>query len=274
MKRISSIILLLLIQASLYADEPFFANGFAEGAVTYIFAENVRIRTSPEIKDGNVADTLGPGHEIAVIKNEEGMLALNGLNENWLSVKYKISGKERIGYVWGGLLAVAWVKSGSDLVLAGLKKYSESAGLEAECRIVRGGKIISSLPVDLHYLPENEVLSYRYSVSMALHDSRGLSGLEKVVSINCSYGACAYPYGNVWVGIAKGKLYYLVKDSSVSEGGVFHVEEKVVFPADDKSLKDEVIVVTESSDFDEELNDYRLKERRERRLRWRNLTME
>lgn len=274
MKRISSIILLLFTSALLYADDPFFAGGFAEGAVTYVFAEEVRVRTAPEIKEGNVADTLSPGHEIVVIKNREKMLSLNGISENWLHIKYKAGGKEKRGYVWGALLSIAWIKNGSDLVLTGLRKYSEAGGLEAECRIVRGGRIISSVPVDLHYLPEGKELVYRYSVSMSLHDNMGLTGLERIVSIACNYGACAYPYGSVWVGIAKDKLCYLVKDTGVSEAGVFHVSEKVVFPADDRSLKDEVIVVTESSDFDGELNDYRIKERRERRLRWRNFKLE
>lgn len=274
MKRVSSIIFLLLTSVILYAGEPFFSNGFADGSATYIFGENVRIRTTPEIKENNVADTLNPGHEVFIIKNEEKTLALNGVSENWLYVKYKVSGKEKRGYVWGALLSIAWIKNGNDLVLAGLRKYSDNSGLEAECRIIRAGKIISSVPVDLHYLPESKDLMYRYSVSMTLHDNRGLTGLEKIVNINCNYGACAYPFGNVWVGIAKGKLYYLAKDTGVSEAGVFHVEERVVFPADDKSLKDEVIIITESSDFDEELNDYRLKEKKERRLRWKNFRME
>lgn len=274
MRRIFSIIILMTISAVLYADEPFFANGFAEGALTYVFAEDVRIRTTPEIKEGNVADTLGPGHEIVIIKNQDKTLSLNGLKENWLYAGYKVSGKEKKGYVWGALLALAWVKRGDDLLLTGIRKYSESGGLSAECRLIRAGKILSSVPVDLHYLPESSELMYRYSVSMSLHDNRGLAGLENVVGISCSYGACAYPYGNVWVGMAKGKLYYLVKDSSVAEGGVFHVQERVVFPADDKSLKDGVVVITESSDFDEEQNDYILKERKERRMRWKNFRLE
>ena len=273
MKRIPVIFIISLFTVLLYADEPFFNYGFAQGALTFIFAENVRVRTGPVIKNGNVADTLGPGHEVRIIQNDEKTLTLNGICENWLHVKYTARGKEKTGYVWGALCAIAYTKAGNELVLAGIRKYSENRGLEAECRIVSRGKVISSLPVKLHYLPESSVMTYRYSVSMGLHDSKGLEGLSNVVSISCEYGACGYPYGNIWVGYSPGKLYYLGTDTSVSEAGVFHVEERFVFPSDDNRLKNRVIVVTESSEFSEELNDYKSAERKERTLVWKNFRL-
>lgn len=274
MKKFYSIIIVLLIPVIQYADEPFFDNGFSDGAITYVFAQNVRIRTTPEIKEGNVADTLNTGHEVIILNNEKTIFTLNGIRENWVQVKYKLRGKDNKGYVWGALLSISWIKNGNDLVLTGLRKYSETKGLEAECRILRGEKIISSIPVKLHYMPLSDELLYRYSVSMVIHDNKGLTGLENLISINCNFGACGYPYGNVWLGIARDKLYYLAKDTRVSEAGLFNMSEKVVFPSDNKSLKDEVIIVTENYDFDEEINNYRLTEKKERRLKWKNFRLE
>lgn len=249
-------------------DTPLFSYGFQADHTTYVFADNVRVRTAPLIKDGNITDTLSPGHELFILKVDETSLEMNGITENWLYVKYKIGGMEKKGYVWGGLVAIAWVKSGKDLVLTGLRSFKEGKGLESECRLVRDGKILSSIPVRLHNLSDGSPFMYRYSVKMTLHDSKGLEGLKNIVSIYCLYEACGYPRGNVWIGIADSKLYYIESDTSVSEAGVFHVEERLVFPSDDKSLKNSVKRVTESYEFDESTSDYKLSEKKEIIYMW------
>jgi len=275
MKRYILILLLLIPLTGKGDDENIVYNySFNENAETFIFGNNSRLRKAPEIKGDNIVETLPAGYPVRILEKKSQTMALNGFREYWYRVSFFKSGKKNTGYIWGGLLSAAYVKKGKDILLLGFSKYSED-GFEGECRLVRKGKIISSLPVKLHFLPSGEEEPfYGYSISMKINNSMGLSGLENVVSIYNEYAACGYPRGNVWVGVASGKLYYLGTDSSVSEAGVFQYEEQMIFPSQDKSLKDEVRLVIESFDFDEKINDYRLSDRKEKRYLWRNFRME
>lgn len=248
---------------------------FVEGGSTYIFGENVRVRKAPEIKEDNISETLPAGYAVKILQKTDTAMAQNGFREYWCKVSFTKSGKEMQGYVWGGFIAAGHLAIGKDLLLLGFKKHEEEHGFTGECRLIRDGKIISSVPVMLHFIPSGEANPfYGYSISMKLNDSLGLTGLEHVAAINNDYGACGYPHGNIWVGIAKGKLYYLGIDSSVSEAGVFHYEEQMIFPSQDKTLKGEVRLVIENFEFDEKINDYRLTDRKEKRYVWKNFKLE
>lgn len=148
MKRTAIIIMLISASVIVRAeDNQLFSFGFHENAVTYVFAENVRVRKAPGIEEGNVIDTLNPGHEVFIVKVDDKLFSMNGISENWLYVKYSVGGKEKKGYVWGGLVSIAWIKNGKDFILTGMRKYTSLKGLEGECRVVSAGKITASLPV-------------------------------------------------------------------------------------------------------------------------------
>lgn len=249
--------------------------GSLEKGDLYLFDDNVRIRKTPEISDDNVLATLPAGFLVSVTERTEKIMAMNGFSSNWYRVGYSINGKKESGYVWGGLLSIGYIKAGSDIFLLGIKNFDSQKGFTGECRLISGGKIASSLTVQLYDLPDGSANPfYGYNVTLSLNDGMGLTGLSNVVDINCEYGACGYPFGHIWIGIADKKIYYLGKDSSVSEAGVFHYDERMVFPSQDKTLKDEVRLVTESFDFDEKTNDYRLSDRKEKRFIWKNYKME
>jgi len=275
--RIIISVLLILISLPLFAGEKtgIYNFGIIESGGTYLFGDNVRIRKSPEIKEDNVKDTLPAGYAVTVDKKTDKVMSMNGFSSNWYVVSYKNKGKKDSGYVWGGLLSIGYVKSGSDLFLLGIKSFDDKKGFQGECRLVSGGQIASALTIELHDLPEGDTNPfYSYTVSLTLNNGMGLTGLSSVVDIYSQFGACGYPFGHNWIGIAGKKIYYLGKDNSVSEAGVFHYDERMVFPSQDKALKDEVRLVIESFDFDEKIKDYRLSDRKEKRFTWKDYKME
>lgn len=275
MKRYISILLLFIPLAGWSEENIVYHFSFVEGSHTYIFGDDVRVRTSPEIRENNIIETLNSGHPVKVLQKTEKSMAGYGFSEYWCRVSFRKNGKDMTGYVWGGLLAAGHVNIGRDLFLLGFKKYAEEDGFAGECRLIHEGGIVSTLPVMLHFIPSGEADPfYGYSISLKLHDNMGLAGLEKIVSINNDYGACGYPGGNIWIGFAAGKLYYIGIDSSVSEAGVFHYEEQMIFPSQDKTLKGEVRLVIENFEFDEKINDYRLTDRKEKRFLWKNFRLE
>ncbi len=267
--------ILLFLPAVLTGEENIVYNfTFVEGSSTYVFGDNVRVRKAPEVTEINIIDTLPAGYPVKILKKTSKVMAQNGFSEYWYSVSFSRNGKVVTGYIWGGLLAAGYINTGKGLLLLGFKSYGDDE-FTGECRLIRDGRILSSINIKMHFIPSGEPDPfYGYSISLKLNDNMGLAGLDKVVSIYNDYGACGYPRGNVWVGIGGDRLYYIGIDSSVSEAGVFHYEEHMIFPSQDKTLKNEVRLVIESFDFDEKLNDYRLSDRREKRYIWKDFKLE
>ncbi len=244
---------------------------FNENTRTFIFGDNARVRKDPEIKSSNVIDSLPIGEEITIIKKTAVDLTVEGYKAPWYRISYKKNNSISEGYVWGGLLSIGFARDKEKLFLAGIKKYHPGKGFTGECRLIIKGKVLSAIPFEPHYMPDgNNGGYYGYSVSTEIHGSRGLDGLKCVLKFFFNYEACGYPRGNVWIGCTDNKLYYIGKDTSVSEAGVFHVEEKFIFPDENKNVNKEIILVKENYDFDEHIKDYKLTERKEQKFFWRN----
>jgi hypothetical protein len=264
------VLILFTLKISSGEEISVYRYSFLENSGTYIFGDNVRVRKDPEIKNSNAIDKLNTGDKITIIKKTDQVMVIDGYKEYWYKIAYRKNNKDLEGYVWGGLFSICYSVKGDKLFLAGIKKYNDN-GFTAECKLVEKGKVLSSVVFEPHYLPDgiNEGV-YEYTVSAWLEDGKALEGIGNVFRIFFNYEACGYPRGNVWIGYGKDQLYYIGKDTSVSEAGVFHVEEKFVFPSESKSAKNLVILVNDSYDFDERLNDYKLTEKKETKFTWAN----
>lgn len=229
------------------------------------------MRKDPAINNDNITDSLAIGDKVTIIKKSDHYMIVDGYKTPWCRISYKKNNRVTEGYIWGGLLAIGFVQDNEKLILAGIKKYTPEKGFTAECRLVVSNKLVSSVSFQPHYMPDgNNEGVYGYAVSTEIYGNRGLEGLKSVVRIFFTYEACGYPGGNVWIGCTDDRLYYIGKDTSVSEAGVFHVEEKYIFPDQNKNNKGQVILVNESYDFNEEIKDYKLTEKKETRFIWKN----
>jgi hypothetical protein len=267
------VLFLLFFTAKLsYTEElSFYHYGFQENSETYLFGDKVRVRKAPAVKDDNIIDILNTGVKVRIIKKTDKVMTADGYKEYWYKISYKKNNKNSDGYVWGGLLSIGYSAIGEKLFLTGLKKYSTGNGFFAECRFVEKGKTLASVSFDPHYMNYgSDEGFYGYSVSTELMGNMGLEGIEGIHRIFFNYEACGYPRGNVWIGYNKDKLYYIGKDTSVSEAGVFHAEERYIFPSENKKSKDKVILISESFEFDESTSDYKLTERRETEFIWKD----
>lgn len=235
----------LSARSSLYEYGEFKAN-----STTYLFGDNVNIRSAASTT-ARVADKLPIGTELKIVEKSGETLVLNGIMSNWYKVSYS-NGKT--GYVWGGLLSIAYGTNGRTLLLTGITKIGP--GVKAECRMVKANKLITSLEFDPHFFDIQEGQVYGYSVKSSVHDSRGLKKLEGILEINCMYEACGYPHGSIWIGFTENSLHYLVTDSSVSEAGLFSYSEKIVFPDDENGQKGKILKQTLTQEYDEKKEDY------------------
>ena len=274
LKYLIPLFVMILIKITHAGEDSIYHYSFLENSGTYVFGDNVRVRKSPVISDSNIIDQLTIGDKVTIVSRSEQTMVIDGYKENWYKIIYRKKDKDLSGYTWGGFLAIGFSVKGEKLFLAGIKKYNADSGFTAECRLVEKGRMLSSAAFEPHYLNDGSGDgSYGYAVTTELKGGQGLEGIENIFRIFFNYEACGYPRGNVWIGYGKDKLYYIGKDSSVSEAGVFHVEEKFIFPVENKSVKDMVILVNESYDFDESKNDYKLTERKESKFTWRDFKL-
>jgi len=262
---------ILSIKFSYSGEISIYHYSFADNSETYLFGDSVRVRKDPDPGKQNVTDTLPAGYKIWIVSKTDRNMVINGYKEFWYKISYKKNNTIYNGYIWGGLLSICYAAKGEKLFLAGIKKYDNENGFTAECRLVEKGKLLSSVEFKPHYLPDglNDGV-YGYTVSAELKNGLGLDEIENVFKINFNFQACGYPGGSVWIGYGKDAIYYIGKDTSISEAGVFHVEERYIFPADQKDVKDRVVLVNESFNFDETLNDYKLVSRKETKFKWQN----
>jgi hypothetical protein len=269
----NTVLLIMLSADYLSADMKSVYNyGFIENTETLVFGDKVRVRNSPSVSDDNIIDSLYIGDKITVINKSNTSMSIDGYKEYWYRISYfNKNNKRSEGYIWGGFLSIGYVADKNRLFLIGIRKYNSEHGFTAECRFVVNSRITSSISFEPHYLPDSKnENTYEYSVSAEISGNRGLTGLDNVLKIFFNFEACGYPRGNIWIGYAGNKLYYISKDISVSEAGVFYVEEKFIFPDNVPGRRDRVMLINETYDFDENLNDYKLSEKKETEFIWRN----
>jgi hypothetical protein len=171
MKIILISVLLLVITA--YAEDA----GAESSSDNYVFGDVVNLRSEPSI-DAEPIARLKIGTKIEIISETEVIYTQNKLSYNWFKIKADIDGKEVSGYIWGGLIARKAIVDDFDgdqsdeILLLGIANGSDYSTKTAEMRLVKDGKIKSSVKLDLvddyTYQFGNNKNTIRYFVSMQL----------------------------------------------------------------------------------------------------------
>ena len=250
-------LLLVLSTVLIFADEKrtYEHGAFANGTVTYLFGDNVRVRTSPEIKN-NISDTLAIGTEVSVIKKDKEQM-IGQINQNWYEVSYTVKGKKKTGFIWGALLALTYIENNGYYYLVGLKEYRKNS-LYGECRLVKDNKLISKVEIMPHSTDFVENAVYGYSASSSIFNDKSLSGVEKIIKLSFTYEACGYSYGEIFIGLNKNKMIFLLKTENVSEAGLFAYTENAIFPSDKGGIPDVIQKKILGEEYSEESDEYKV----------------
>jgi hypothetical protein len=102
-----------------------------------IFSENVNVRekSNPTSK---VVTKLQPGDSIEILEKTKESFKINNQNDYW----YKIKSKNKIGYIWGGLIADGQISLDSNLLL--IRNLGVQEG-KVELKLMEGNKTLSKL---------------------------------------------------------------------------------------------------------------------------------
>lgn len=228
---------------------------FQKGTETYIFGEKVNVRKTDSI-NSKVITVLPIATKIKILERSEKYYVNNGYKEYWYLIEY---GQAMTGYVWGGMLSLNYYRDGEYIFLTAVNSFSIKNGLGGETRLVKNGKLLSTVIFKPHYFDLTDPPVYGYRVFSKLYSNgKKLKNVDSVYEIGFQYEACGYPNGSVYIARIKNKLVKLLKITSVAEAGVFHYDEEIIFPDGAAGKEDRIIVIKTEAEFDVKRSDYKV----------------
>lgn len=248
---------LLLTLAILF---PLFAQAQeGEDAFQYILGDNVNVRDQPNA-GGNKIAKLQAGDHVHILEQTEIDLRVDGLDDYWLKVEFKVDGAFKTGYIWGGLVSDQSLEvSNGAIFLAGTRKWSEEEGFLVRCMVVKDNEILAQLDLSAGKGWAEERHHFTLYPQLMYKMEHGFSQFSDVLILSMSPEACGvvgYDYALFY----KGKqLIAGPAANSISEAGLFYSQESFIFPADSGGVKNQLLVVQESAEVEgdpEEFTDY------------------
>jgi hypothetical protein len=216
---------------------------YSPGTLVPLFGDNVNIRENPSLR-AKVVARLPITHQVRIKEKLKDVLEIQNYRENWYRIEFRIGEKSFKGFVWGGLLAKAFIHediSGDNerewivIGITGVKKGNRVA----EARIVKKGRVISKPvfnPIDI-----SASRFFDYTVSAEVLPHKSFTPPLKIIRIYFSYEACDYPNGDVlltWNG--KELRYGLTAMFSSSEFGGSSYQ--YIFPVDKRGKENHIII--------------------------------
>ena len=239
MKKIA--ILFLLISSFSFSQEIQYHNPYLDlenGKYYYLFGNDVAFRTEPD-KKSKVIDVLEIGTEIQVIEKTENIIDYYGIISNYYKIKYK----DQFGYILGSLISL-------EKKVIGKSKYFYTYGKEDDkfYLIIRHLNEKSETNEDVAELKTKDF-------SLEIYDNKGVEGIENIIYINYLAEACGIDGGGIYMFQVNSILKKVFWVSQISDGGIFWLEEKLIFPNDEKGIKGKIVYEKEIGNYiDEETN--------------------
>jgi len=194
-----------------------------DGEYYPVFGDVVNLRTGPSVKNDSTGK-LTAGTKIQIVSRSEVKFTQNNYSDYWYQVKSSISGKEVSGYIWGGAISKAYVvkdfdgDNNPDMLLFGITNCDEEMLKWAEARLVKNGKIVSSLKFRIEDFNESEEADkseFVYSLGAELF-SRKMNSFS-FLKLESFYEACDYP-GFFYLFATDGKSVHKVANDTFSSG--------------------------------------------------------
>lgn len=227
---------------------------YEEGSTTYIYGDKVNVREEPNT-NCKVIYQLKIGNEVKIISKCEETLTLNSYEESWYEIEYQ----GKTGFVWGGLLAKAYIEQdilpkhqGKEFVVIGIKKMDDYQKI-VDARFCKSdGQILSNVEFKAIEMTMGEnVQLFSYSTTGSYVGKKSFYPEIEFFKITFSYEACDFPNGDVYLFVQSEKINYAF--SAIGMSNEFgSVSPDLIFPADENGERNVVIMVKNYVERDEE----------------------
>ena len=221
----------------------YYHGSYSHGALVPLFADSVNIRENPSLR-AKVIARLPITHQVRIKERVQDILEIRKYRENWYRVEFSQGKKSLEGFVWGGLLAKAYVHEDidgdnqSEWIVIGISGAEKGERI-AEARLVKKGRLIAK-PV-FHAIDVGASRFFIYTVSAELLPDKGFTPPMKIIRVYFTYEACDYPNGDVLLTWNGKQLRYGLRAvfSSSEFGGSSY---QYIFPEDKNGKENHIIV--------------------------------
>lgn len=225
--------------------------GFQKDQTYFTLVSDANIREKPGTQ-ASVLTKLPIGTPVKIEAVTTDSLTIRGVRMPWLQVSFIENGSLKKGYIWGGFMATASIRTPDEegyenrgvLYLAGVAAYDVNKHqLTAQVRVALKGKELAKTEFttngDLGYYPAFEV---RFG---------DFSNVKAVLKLDYQYDACGYPSGdNLIFWQSNNQLTKVLETSSVSDAGAFYDSEAYILPNEHGGITNHIIVTKDTAEFD------------------------
>lgn len=211
---------------------------FSIGDVVYVFGNDVKLREAPNT-NAKVISLLKIAEEVVVVEKTNETLSFGGMDWAW----YKVKNQHYEGYITGGFLALGREKIGNSVYLVSLKK--EANDVFALLRVINGND---------EYI-ESIIQLSNSMFSIKAFNNQGIDSVKNMLFIDYLAEACGEDGGGVYVFNDGNSLVEAIRVSTIVDGDLYWLDEKVIFPTDVGGKKGVITLSSEHGEtIDEETN--------------------
>ena len=262
MKRYFLFIILFLIvlgshgqqePAAFAIDEQFTLWNFQKSDTAYVFAEVAYVRDQPNLQ-APIVDSLSQATPVTIMSEAYYGSTVRGFYAPWQEINYEKDNQRRKGYIWIGLLAlIKNTSQNGEIFIYGLKRYPPSSEYSSQYYDTEL-KVFNNQMELIAKESFHAQVDGQTGVQAKVLPPMGLKNIQNIYRIAFLSEACGIPtlyYYYVWNGT---KLIRFPDRMSVSDAGVFFIDEQILFPSehqDDPSIIFKNRTVGENSDIDD-----------------------
>jgi len=227
---------------------------------TLVFIQDANLYAAPD-PDTTVLVELPAGTPVEVVGSSGEVTLAGGITTYWYQVTARLHDGGHTGFIPGTSLALTDLQLSRDTIfMFSVTGYDPStAHFSSSARVVAGGSIIDDIvfrPVDGGF----GAVPYSYSVRSLPMDAAGLQGVRELIELSFIYEACGFPNMDIAFAWTGKELVMGPRANSQFEAASYRFIETFVAPSDSGGVPDNIRIITNISEWNEDVGDYRVTE--------------
>ena len=103
-----------------------------------------------------------------------------------------------------------------------------------------------------------------------IYDNKGVEGIENIIYVNYIAEACGIDGGGIYFFQINSTMKKVFWVSQISDAGVYWIEEKLIFPTDEKGVKGKIVYEKEIGNYEDEETNWIEINKVRRELEWKD----
>lgn len=260
---ILSVLTLILNLYSQYASGQTFRkfHNYDVNETCYIITDSAKIRSETNSRS-DMLDQLNIGQKVIIKEATNQTQEIGGYEGMWYNVTYRLNGKKKTGYVWGGLLSAMTAPLNDSLnVLYGLHSVNKHgySYINIQVYVIQGNTILDSVII------KSDATVYT-ACGIEVNGQMGVIGINNIINILFSDSFCGGFFGYT-VLFWDGKNLHHAVDIQEGADSPYFMDVKLIYP-DDRSGEPGIIKYESISGYHSDEGTDIIEDRSSKEYKW------